>query len=70
MIHHKSQQILSLYTSHGAVHDFELFKRNLKQIPYEAFIIAERYQNRSKRLDLRLSLITEIYNLQLSKNDL
>ncbi|WP_264821566.1 transposase [Acinetobacter schindleri] len=33
MIHYKTQQILSLCTSRGAVHDFELFKRNLNQIP-------------------------------------
>ncbi|WP_214646125.1 transposase family protein [Acinetobacter terrae] len=42
MIHHKTQQILSLCSSHGAVHDFELFKRNLKQIPLGAFILADK----------------------------
>ncbi|KMU99018.1 MULTISPECIES: IS5/IS1182 family transposase [unclassified Acinetobacter] len=40
MIHYKTQQILSLCTSRGAVHDFELFKRNLNQIPFGAFILA------------------------------
>ena len=33
MIHYKTQQILSLCSSPGAVHDFELLKRNLNQIP-------------------------------------
>ena len=42
MIHYKTQQILSLCTSRGAVHDFELFKRNLKQIPFGAFILADK----------------------------
>ena len=42
MIHYKTQQILSLCTSRGAVHDFELFKRNIKLIPSEAFVIADK----------------------------
>ena len=42
LIHYKTQQILSLCSSHGAVHDFELFKRNLKQIPLGAFILADK----------------------------
>lgn len=42
MIHYKTQQILSLCTSRGAVHDFELFKRNLQQIPFGSFIIADK----------------------------
>lgn len=33
IIHSKTQQILSLCSIVDAVHDFELFKRNLKQIP-------------------------------------
>ena len=37
LIHYKTQQILSLCSSRGAVHDFELFKRNLKQIPLGGF---------------------------------
>ena len=41
MIHYKTHQILSLCTDHGRVHDFELFKRNLNQIPSEAFILAD-----------------------------
>ena len=41
MIHYKTQQILSLCTSRGAVHDFELFKRNF-QIPFGAFILADK----------------------------
>lgn len=31
--HYQTRKILSLCTSRGAVHDFELFKRNLNQIP-------------------------------------
>lgn len=42
MIHYKTQKILSLCTSRGAVHDFELFKRNLNQIPLEALILADK----------------------------
>jgi len=33
---------LSLCTSRGAVHDFELLKRNLNQIPKEALILADK----------------------------
>lgn len=42
IIHYKTQKILSLCTSRGAVHDFELFKRNLNQIPVGAFILADK----------------------------
>ena len=42
IIHYRTQQILSLCTSCGAVHDFELFKRNLNQILFEAFILADK----------------------------
>ena len=42
IIHYKTQQVLSLCSSHGSVHDFELFKRNLKQIPLGAFILADK----------------------------
>ena len=42
MIHYKTQQILSLCSSHGAVHDFELFKRNIKLISSEAFVLADK----------------------------
>ncbi|WP_205677613.1 transposase family protein [Acinetobacter sp. ANC 4641] len=42
MIHYKTQKILSLYGSRGAVHDFELFKRNLNQIPVGAFLLADK----------------------------
>ena len=42
IIHYKTQQILSLCTARGTVHDFELFKRNLKQIPSGAFILADK----------------------------
>ena len=42
MIHYKTQQILSLCTSRGAVHDFDLFKRNLNPIPFRAFILADK----------------------------
>ena len=42
IIHYRTQKILSLCTSRGAVHDFELFKRNLNQIPAGAFILADK----------------------------
>ncbi|WP_212846453.1 transposase [Acinetobacter sp. TGL-Y2] len=42
IIHYKTQQILSLCSSRSAVHDFELFKRNLKQIPLGAFILVDK----------------------------
>jgi hypothetical protein len=42
IIHYKTQQILSLCADRGAVHDFELFKRNLKQIPSGAFILTDK----------------------------
>ena len=42
MIHYKTQQIISLCSSRGAVHDFELFKCNLNQIPVGAFILADK----------------------------
>ena len=42
MIHYKTQQILSSCSSRGAVHDFELFKRNLNQIPSGAFVLADK----------------------------
>ena len=42
IIHYRIQKILSLCTSHGAVHDFELFKRNLNQIPSGTFILADK----------------------------
>ncbi len=42
MIHQKTQQILSICTSRGAVHDLELFKINLKMIPTGTFILADK----------------------------
>ena len=42
IIHYRTQQILSLCTSRGAVHDFELFKQNLNQIPANTFILADK----------------------------
>ena len=42
IIYYKTQQILSLCNSHGAVHDFQLFKRNLNQIPSGVFILADK----------------------------
>ena len=42
IIHYKTQQILSLCMCKGAVHDFELFKRNIKLIPSGAFILADK----------------------------
>lgn len=45
IIHYRTQQVLSLCTIRRAVHDFELFKRNLNQIPVDAFIlVAKGYQ--------------------------
>lgn len=46
IIRYRTQQILSLCTSRGAVHDFELFKRNLNQIPFEAFVLADKSYQR------------------------
>ena len=42
IIHYRTHQVLSLCTSRGALHDFELFKRNLNQIPKESFILADK----------------------------
>ena len=42
IIHYKTQKILSLCTDLGSVHDFEVFKRNLNQIPADAFILADK----------------------------
>ena len=42
IIHYRTQQILSLCTSRGAIHDFELFKQNLNQIPANIFILADK----------------------------
>ncbi|WP_214646639.1 transposase family protein [Acinetobacter sp. ANC 5378] len=42
IIHYKTQRILSLCAERGAVHDFELFKRNLNQIPPGAFMLADK----------------------------
>ncbi|MGA9699202.1 transposase family protein [Acinetobacter sp. ANC 3781] len=39
---YKTQQILSLCSSCGVVHDFELFKRNLQQILFGDFILADK----------------------------
>lgn len=66
-MHYKTQQILSLCTSRGAVHDFELFKRNLNHSLKTFKILAERYRNRGKRLSLRFNLIAVIYNMELNK---
>ena len=42
IIHYKTQQILSLYGCHGAIHDFKLFKCHLNQIPMGAFILVDK----------------------------
>ncbi|AMW80105.1 transposase [Acinetobacter sp. TGL-Y2] len=44
IIHYKTQQILSLCSSRGAVDDLELLKRNLNQITLGAFILANKGQ--------------------------
>ncbi|NHC05117.1 transposase family protein [Acinetobacter sp. 187] len=49
IIYYRTQQVLSLCTSRGAVHDFELFKSNLNQIPKGSFILADKgYQGMYK----------------------
>ena len=79
MIHYKTQQILSVCTSRGAVHDFELFKRNLQQIPLGAFILADKgYQgiyhvHRNSLLPLKakrgckLNPVLKVYNREINK---
>lgn len=42
LIHSKTEKILSLCMSKGAVHDFELFKRHLRLIPKHSFILADK----------------------------
>jgi len=42
IIHYRTQQVLSLCTGRGAIHDFELFKRNLNQIPVGSFILGDK----------------------------
>ena len=42
IVHYQTQKILSLCSSRGALHDFELFKSNLNQIPQGAFILADK----------------------------
>jgi len=79
IIHYKTQRVLSLCTSHGAVHDFEIFKRNMNQIPKGSFILADKgYQgvyavypnsllllkaNKHCKLDPEL----KVYNQQINK---
>ncbi|WP_425972232.1 transposase [Acinetobacter sp. TSRC1-3] len=41
VIHYKTQEILSLCMCKDTVHDFELFKKHLKQIPVDAFILGD-----------------------------
>ncbi|WP_442865413.1 hypothetical protein [Acinetobacter sp. TR11] len=41
-MHYKTQQILSLCMSKGAVHDFELFKCNQYLVPTNSFILANK----------------------------
>ena len=72
-------EILSLCTSRGAVHDFELFKRNLDQIPTGAFIADKGYQGnlsvypnsllplKAKRCKLDPEL--KIYNQEINKRN-
>lgn len=42
IIHHKTQEILSLSMCKGSKHDFELFKENPKLIPKGSFILADK----------------------------
>jgi len=77
--HSKTQQILSLCMSKGAVHDFELFKSNLHLIPTNLFILAdEGYQgiytlysysllpSKAKK-NCRLDPVLKIYNREINK---
>ena len=81
IIHYKTQQILSLCNSRGAVHDFELFKRNLNQIPSGTFILADKgYQgiytlypnsllpSKAKRR-CKLDPELKIYNQEIKKEE-
>ena len=42
IIQYTTQQIMSLCTCRGAVHDVEVFKCNLQEIPFGAFILADK----------------------------
>ena len=42
IIHAKTREILSLCMCKGAVHDFELFKRNLNLIPKNSIVLADK----------------------------
>ena len=79
IIHYKTRKILSLCGCHGAMHDFELFKRNLNQIPAGAFILADKgYQGiyalfansllplKAKR-SCKLNPELKIYNREINK---
>ena len=79
IIHCKTQQILSLCMSKGAVHDFELFKRNLHLVPKNSFILADKgyqgiytvYPNsllplKAKRR-CKLDLELQLYNHEINK---
>ncbi|RZG67659.1 hypothetical protein EXE25_06735 [Acinetobacter bouvetii] len=79
IIHDKTRKILSLCSRHSAMHDFELFKRNLNQIPAGAFILADKgYQGiyaffansllplKAKRC-CKLNPRLKIYNREINK---
>ena len=79
IIHYRTQKILSLCTNRGSVHDFELFKSNLNQIPNGSFVLADKgyqgiykvYQNsllplKSKKR-CKLSPELKIYNQEINK---
>jgi hypothetical protein len=79
IIHCKTQQILSLCISKGAVHDFELFKRNLHLVPTNSFIRADKgyqgiydiYPNsllscKTKKF-CELGLLLKTYNREINK---
>ena len=42
IVHAKTREILSLCMCKGAVHDFELFKRNLHLIPKSSMVLADK----------------------------
>ena len=79
IIHCKTQQILSLCMSKGAVHDFELFKRNLHLVPRNSFILADKgyqgiyaiYPNSllpcKAEKNCELDPLLKIYNREINK---
>lgn len=77
IIHYQTLKILSLCRSRGAVHDFELFKRNLNQIPAGAFILVDKgyhttriqfYKKQKNQTYKSLKMLKHKVKLDLSEN--